>query len=1316
MSWINAGSAYIELQGKDAGASAMLKNINKNLKDTAEKFGKFTGTTKTLWGLKEKLSLLNQELDKTNIWTKEFKALQKEIVKTEKAIWNAGGWFKTFTGNLKIMWTAIWGFLAWVSIVWAVKQIDKDLRTLTNSVWATEEEAKKLKKSYSDLNISWYINNAENVKSLALIKKELWLIWDEATETSKDVQVMSETFWKDVNETLRATVKLTQNFWLEAGKSNDILTRALQVSWDQYWDILNSVNEYSLKWASAWLSWEEAINKMIVATQLWLRNTDEFADLLRESSIRVLDNSKKTRNAFTSIWLDYDSYLWKIKSWEQTTSDVMQIVAQKILSIKDPILQNQAAVELLGTKYEDNWLKMVEALASTQNVLWDTTNATAKLREEYENWLNHQLNKFTWYLTALWVLVLPWVAKGVSIVNTVIWGLLIPVKALVGFITKLYQESEIFRAALVWIGWALVVSVIPAIYATSTAFLGSMVPAIWAMILKMKALTLAMLSNPITLIITWIAIAVAGLYYTWNNNFWGIQEKTKELFWYLKTWFTEIKDFLYWVWVTIKDFFIENLLKIWNNFKWIFDGIITYMKWFLQIFTWNFREWFSNIIKWAVTFFKNLFQLAKNTFTIIAKILWAFAKVFWTAFIHMFKIWWAFLKDLFAGWKTILTNILIMFETFVTNIIENFKSIDWGAGWNRLIELWSQALTNILNKVKEWWKSVLNYIKNIFSWNDSEVNISTNIKKVSEWEKKSFLKDLWDWIDKVEFKNTRAAVSALWDDISGALSKFSSSGITEGTEKMTKAIKQLWKTKINEDNKKAQQLAEQIKAKQDEIDFLKSQLEKKWGAGNWWSKWVSDKIKQLEEESKKLEEKAKEDSKNIINSYQEVTKKLQDSVKNITKYANKVWELKEKFIKLKEEALKNVNEINDKLSELTEKIQGIKDEGEKERTEIISNSEIELADRRIALLENERDLEKEIADIKKENRWLFNTANRASTRENWEETYGNIGSGDMGWYTGDDVVELIEKLKQQKSIQEELKLINNEVSESIIKQREEYAKLSESEKILAKVRADIEKQKAQEQEKLQEIQEEKKKLEEKKAIAQALLENRKFTIEKENGQLTAFYEDEKWRMVEINDFANAQYAQDLENKRLKLEQDLLQVEAAMLKEVEMAQALADKKKLMEQQHSEILKEEAEKRRKLLQNELNNTKKAIKVWNEYWKAKKEWGWNTSVDISTNQFKGFKEWWYTWNGGVDDVAGVVHGWEYVIPNNVLKQLAPSWVMWMIENMRKGFWWVAKAPQTQNVSNAGNTMNVTQNISRNVDILSTVNELSYLLRLNS
>jgi hypothetical protein len=74
-------------------------------------------------------------------------------------------------------------------------------------------------------------------------------------------------------------------------------------------------------------------------------------------------------------------------------------------------------------------------------------------------------------------------------------------------------------------------------------------------------------------------------------------------------------------------------------------------------------------------------------------------------------------------------------------------------------------------------------------------------------------------------------------------------------------------------------------------------------------------------------------------------------------------------------------------------------------------------------------------------------------------------------------------------------------------------------------------------------------------------------------------------------------------------------------------------------------------------------------------------------SARASKWFAWWGYTWDGGLNDVAWVVHKWEYVVPQWMVKQNRA--LIGKLEGMRNGYseWWhVTNKVQNNTINNHG------------------------------
>lgn len=339
-----------------------------------------------------------------NTWDETFSRFRRDL--KEAADWVDGlSWAVGKLGTaLAAAFAAIWG-------AGAVLEADKAFRKLQRSTNATAQEAEALGESLKDLSRAGFTDLDRNAKVLADINKEFWLIWDEATRLGRQSLAIADTFDKDVNEVLRAATGLYRNFWITGEEANDIITATLQKSWDQYDDILDTLNEYSVQFALAWFSAEEFAWTLVKGSQAWAFQIDKVWDAVKEATVSVLDGSKRTRDAFDKAGLSYDDFRKKLVSWEITIREWLTQINGQIENL-DQGLKDEVWTAIYKTKWEDLWEAAILATTSAENWLEDVSWAAERLAEETELWLNAQWNIFKWELQAIALEAVPFLNKA----------------------------------------------------------------------------------------------------------------------------------------------------------------------------------------------------------------------------------------------------------------------------------------------------------------------------------------------------------------------------------------------------------------------------------------------------------------------------------------------------------------------------------------------------------------------------------------------------------------------------------------------------------------------------------------------------------------------------------------------------------------------------------------------------------------------------------------------------------------------------------------------------------------------------------------
>ena len=326
------------------------------------------------------------------------------------------------------------------------------------------------------------------------------------------------------------------------------------------------------------------------------------------------------------------------------------------------------------------------------------------------------------------------------------------------------------------------------------------------------------------------------------------------------------------------------------------------------------------------------------------------------------------------------------------------------------------------------------------------------------------------------------------------------------------------------------QLIKKTKEKNKELDTKFKYGENKTGGSGWGGGWKS---------SNKAE---KEALKEVKESYTEVEKKIKEHSKAVEDAEKKVENLNKKYDELKETAKKAFYEAKQAVLELNQELQ-------KNDQEQISS-----------LGERYQEIDQKIKEAKAKlneegHAWLIEEYHTQDLKR-----YQDQGRNKLY-----DVE--ISKLLEIQSLLEEKALIEQNTTQEQRKAKEFTEQTSKAQEILNK-----------HAEKAKELEEKKAIAMEKQAIAKALSEGKKIESKEEDGELKARYEDETGKMVEVTNFKNIQYAQDLFNKSESIRLEKEEVEKKLLRETAATQNWINEKIRLDQEYTKIHNKEIDKQK------------------------------------------------------------------------------------------------------------------------------------------
>lgn len=171
------------------------------------------------------------------------------------------------------------------------------------------------------------------------------------TATAMD---FAAVFGSDVTEATRAAgIMLKNGLAANATEAFDILTIGFQNGANAGDDLLDTFDEYSPLFNRLGLSGQQALGMISQSMQAGARDSDFAADAIKEFSIRAIDGSKTTIDGFTALGLSADKMRATFAKGGPESAQALDVVFDRLRSMKDPAKQAEVAVQLFGTKAED---------------------------------------------------------------------------------------------------------------------------------------------------------------------------------------------------------------------------------------------------------------------------------------------------------------------------------------------------------------------------------------------------------------------------------------------------------------------------------------------------------------------------------------------------------------------------------------------------------------------------------------------------------------------------------------------------------------------------------------------------------------------------------------------------------------------------------------------------------------------------------------------------------------------------------------------------------------------------------------------------
>ncbi|WP_273728943.1 phage tail tape measure protein [Leuconostoc mesenteroides] len=496
----------------------------------------------------------------------------------------------------------------------------------------------------------------------------------------------------DVKDAVNASSQAMKTLGLTSDQATDLISQGLQDGLNKNDDFLDTVNEYAPTFQDAGISAGGMLAVLNAGMDAGAFNTDKTADAIKEFQLRLtsgqLDEpmkqfSKSTQDAFAQF-----------KDGKATSAEVMASVGQDLS--KMPADKAKAAVQGIGTQFEDLGLQASSSLLMATTETEKTTGATKKMNEQTpgEKWTG-ALNTLK---TAFSDVVIQMTPLLNNLADLVKWfnNLSPTVKNVIGVVGGIAAAFAVLAPVFAGISGAIGI-IVPLI--------GGIIPVVGAVVGAIGSVV-AVLSGPVLLIIAAVAAAIAIIIVVFKN--WGS----------IVSW---IKD----VWGDM----VNNVKAIWNDLILSINiGIANFQIWWGSIWTaikqkvsdiWNgIKDMFANVVNTIVTAVSNKFNEMKNGISNIFNAIKSTASNVWNGIKSA-------ISSVVNGIKSTVTNIWNGIKSVTSSVFNAIKSTA-SSVWNGI----KSTISSVVNGIKSTVSGVWNGIKSVTTsvWNGIKSAITAPIR------------------------------------------------------------------------------------------------------------------------------------------------------------------------------------------------------------------------------------------------------------------------------------------------------------------------------------------------------------------------------------------------------------------------------------------------------------------------------------------------------------------------------------------------------------------------------------------------------------
>ena len=271
--------------------------------------------------------------------------------------------------------------------------LDSSVNKIAAATNASAEEVNRLRSIVEQIYGDNFGEGFDDIAdSISKIKQNLGKLDDkELVKVTESAYALKDVFDYDIAESSRAVKAMMENFGVSASEAYDYIARGAQNGLDYSGELLDNISEYSVQFKKMGLSASDMFTILSNGAENGAWNLDKIGDSVKELAIRVIDGSDTSKQGFEALGFEADSMAEKFAAGGVSARVAFQEVIAALAEMNDPIAQNTAGINLMGTMWEDMGAEAVLALGDISDSAFDCAGAMDAIKDVNYNSLSNSL-------------------------------------------------------------------------------------------------------------------------------------------------------------------------------------------------------------------------------------------------------------------------------------------------------------------------------------------------------------------------------------------------------------------------------------------------------------------------------------------------------------------------------------------------------------------------------------------------------------------------------------------------------------------------------------------------------------------------------------------------------------------------------------------------------------------------------------------------------------------------------------------------------------------------------------------------------------